>query len=79
MSKTPTGTAASPLPRPLEIPTVMKLRTLADVRMLLSRLPAARKRMDTWHLVDKQLPTAAPGVNAFVFQLEARNLHRAAI
>ena len=50
-----------PLPKPITIPTVMKLRTLADVRTLMSHLPADRKRMDTWKLVDDQLKAAAAG------------------
>jgi len=49
------------LPRTLTIPTVMTLRTLADVRTLMSHLPADRKRMDTWKLVERQLKTAAAG------------------
>ena len=47
------------LPRPLTIPTVMKLRTLADVRTLMSHLPVDRKRMDTWQLVAARLQDAA--------------------
>ena len=49
------------LPRTLTIPTVMKLRTLADVRTLLSHLPVDRKRMDSWQHVAARLQDAAGG------------------
>jgi hypothetical protein len=48
-----------PLPRPLKIPSVMTLRTLADVRELVEHLPAERRKLDTWRHVAKQLAVAA--------------------
>jgi hypothetical protein len=36
------------LPRPLTIPTVMDLITLADVRALLGHLPKERRAKSTW-------------------------------
>lgn len=50
-----------PLPRPLEIPTVMKLDTLADVRKLIDHLPKATRAKHTWQHVIKQLNVAARG------------------
>ena len=47
------------LPRPLKIPDVMTLRTLADVRTLINHLPADRRRFDTWQVVEKRLNEAA--------------------
>jgi hypothetical protein len=53
-----------PLPRPLKIPSVMTLKTLADVRELIERhLPADRRKLDTWRHVAKQLAAAADGGN----------------
>ena len=50
------------LPRPLTIPTVMKLKTLADVRDLVERhLPAHYRRRPTWRHVSTQLAKAAEG------------------
>ena len=49
------------LPRPLKIPSVMTLRTLADVRALLGHVPAERRRLDTWQHVAKCLNEAARG------------------
>ena len=49
-----------PLPRPLIIPGVMKLRTLADVRELVEKhLPADYRQKDTWQHVAAQLAEAA--------------------
>jgi hypothetical protein len=45
-----------PLPRPLTIPTVMDLVTLADVRTLLGHLP---KETRTWQHVEAALKQAA--------------------
>jgi len=39
-----------PLPRPLTIPTVMDLKTLADVRTLLGHLPKETRARDTWQV-----------------------------
>jgi hypothetical protein len=51
-----------PLPRPLKIPTVTTLKTLADVRELVERhLPAEHRKRDTWRLVAKRLDAAARG------------------
>ena len=40
-----------PLPRPLLIPDVMTLATLADVRELLRHVPKERRTLDTWRQV----------------------------
>jgi hypothetical protein len=51
-----------PLPRPLVIPKVMTLTTLADVRALVERhLPEDRREQPTWRHVAKQLAEAASG------------------
>ena len=51
-----------PLPRPLKIPSVMTLKTLADVRELVERrLPAGHRQRSTWQHVEKQLNAAALG------------------
>jgi len=51
-----------PLPRPLKIPSVMTLKTLADARELIERhLPAECQERDTWRHVSKQLAQAANG------------------
>ena len=50
-----------PLPRPLVIPGVMKLSTLADVRALMRHLPRATRKRDTWRHVADQLAEAARG------------------
>jgi hypothetical protein len=53
---------SGPLPRPLNIPTVMTLTTLADVRTLVEKhLPAGHWQLDTWHHVSAQLHEAALG------------------
>jgi hypothetical protein len=50
------------LPRPLKIPTVMTLTTLADIRELVERhLPAECRERDTWRHVADQLHHAARG------------------
>jgi hypothetical protein len=43
------------------IPTVMKLTTLADVRMLIRHVPAERRERTTWRYVASQLAEAAAG------------------
>ena len=48
-----------PLPRPLKIPTVTTLKTLADVRTLMKHLPAERREFDTWRHVAKCIDDAA--------------------
>ena len=50
-----------PLPRPLKIPRVMTLKTLADVRELMRHLPRATRERDTWRHVADQLAAAARG------------------
>jgi hypothetical protein len=51
-----------PLPRPLVIPKVMKLTTLADVRELIARhLPDGHRQRSTWQYVEKKLDAAALG------------------
>ena len=59
------------LPRPLKIPTVMTLTTLADVRELVERhLPAECRERDTWRHVADRLHHAARGGVRLVLQLE---------
>jgi hypothetical protein len=50
-----------PLPRPLVIPTVINLSTLAEVRALIDRLPAQTRNKPTWRYVRKKLSEAASG------------------
>lgn len=51
-----------PLPRPLKIPTITTLRTLADIRELVERhLPAECRERDTWRHVADRLHQAARG------------------
>jgi len=49
------------LPRPLKIPTIMTLTTLADVRKLSGHLPAKFRERDTWQHVADRLHNAAHG------------------
>ena len=49
------------LPRPLVIPTVITLTTLADVRTLMRHLPEDRRGHSTWRHVTSQLAQAASG------------------
>ena len=49
------------LPRPLKIPSVMTLKTLADVRKLIGHLPADRRELNTWRHVAAELDKAAAG------------------
>lgn len=58
------------LPRPLVIPGVMTLRTLADVRALFRHLPAERRDRDTWQAVARIVAEAAAGA-ADVDQVDA--------
>jgi hypothetical protein len=49
-----------PLPRPLNIPTVMALSTLADVRDLVEKhLPAQYRHKPVWRHVSNQIAEAA--------------------
>jgi hypothetical protein len=50
-----------PLPKPLVIPSVMTLRTLADARELMRHLPEENRSKATWHYVASQLEKAATG------------------
>ena len=51
-----------PLPRPLKIPSVMTLKTLADIRELVERhLPAECRERETWQHVAAQMNAAARG------------------
>jgi hypothetical protein len=50
-----------PLPRPLKIPSVTTLKTLADARELLKHLPKGHRERSTWRHVAKQLAAAAEG------------------
>jgi hypothetical protein len=48
-----------PLPRPLTIPDVMTIRTLADVRDLIERhLPAETREKVTWQYLARLLAEA---------------------
>ena len=49
------------LPRPLLIPDVMVLATLADVRTLMQHLPADRRERQTWRQVAADIEAAAAG------------------
>ena len=49
------------LPRPLKIPTIMTLTTLADVRKLLGHLPAEFRKRDKRQHVADWLHNAAHG------------------
>jgi len=48
------------LPRSLTIPTVMTLKTLADVRELMRHLPAEHRERPTWRHVAAELEQAGP-------------------
>jgi len=50
-----------PLPRPLRIPDIMTLTTLADVRELLRHVPKDRRALDTWRHVADALKAVARG------------------
>lgn len=50
-----------PLPRPINIPGVITLKTLADVRSLLGHLPKEVRTRSTWQGVTAQLDTVARG------------------
>jgi hypothetical protein len=51
-----------PLPRPLVIPGLMTMTTLADVRKLMKHLPAEHQDKPAWRYVGEQLDQAAAGV-----------------
>jgi hypothetical protein len=50
-----------PLPRRLVIPGVMTLKTLADARELVRRVPKERRALSTWQHVITSLDDAARG------------------
>jgi len=50
-----------PLPRPLRIPDIMTLATLADVWEFLRHVPKERRALDTWRHVADELDAAARG------------------
>jgi len=52
-----------PLPRPLQIPDVMDLVTLADLRTLLGHLPKQSCEKSTWQHVTAELDKAAAGAD----------------
>jgi hypothetical protein len=52
-----------PLPRPLVVPDVMTLKTLADVHTLTRHLPADRRDRTTWRHVMVELDKAAAGAD----------------
>jgi hypothetical protein len=51
------------LPRPLTIPGVMTIATLADVRKLMQHLPKGRRELSTWRHVAAELDRAAAGAD----------------
>jgi hypothetical protein len=51
------------LPRPLVIPKVMTIATLADVRELMRHLPADHRVGSTWQHVVAELDKAARGAD----------------
>jgi hypothetical protein len=52
---------STPLPRPITIPQVMTLTTLADVRKLIGQVPKERRQLSTWQHVEKTLLECAAG------------------
>jgi hypothetical protein len=60
----PSSNWSRALPRPLVIPTVMTLKTLADVRVLIERhLPRHFRAKPTWRYVVARLAEAAHSDN----------------
>jgi hypothetical protein len=52
------------LPRPIVIPKLMTIATLADVRELMRHLPKDRRELSTWRQVAAELDKAAAGADA---------------
>ena len=52
---------SQPLPRPLVIPGVMTLKTLADVRKLIGHMPKEFRGRSTWQRIAALLDDAASG------------------
>ena len=50
-----------PLPRPLVVPGVMRLKTLADVRKLIGRMPMDFRTKETWQRIAALVDDAARG------------------
>ncbi len=61
-----------PLPQPLVIPTVMTLKTLADVRELMRHLPAEHRGRPTWRHVAAELEQAAAGADTVEVDVAVR-------
>jgi hypothetical protein len=55
-------TWSTPLPRPIKIPQVMTLKTLADVRKLIGYIPKERRELSTWHMSRRRLEPALPAM-----------------
>jgi hypothetical protein len=51
------------LPRPIKIPDVMTIATLADARALMSHLPKGHVERQTWRHVAQALAEAAGGAD----------------
>jgi hypothetical protein len=52
---------STPLPRPITIPKVMKLKTLDDVRNLINHIPEERRASPSWQHVETTLQACAAG------------------
>jgi len=50
-----------PLPRPIVIPGIMAIKTLADVRKLLGHIPKEARQASTWQYVEATLQACASG------------------
>ena len=50
-----------PLPRPLVIPSATRLKTLADVRKLIGRMPMDFRAKETWQRIAALVDDAARG------------------
>jgi hypothetical protein len=53
---------STPLPRPITIPQVMTLKTLADVRKLLGHIPKDRRQLSTWQHVQRRCRNVPPAM-----------------
>ncbi len=61
-----------PLPRPLKIPGVMDLKTLADVRELIRHVPKERRDNLNWRHVADELAKAVAGADTASVSIELR-------
>jgi len=59
MLKRPRYDWSRPLPRPIVIPEMMALQTLADVQALMRHLPEDRRQRSAWRHLAAQLDEAA--------------------